>query len=453
MFPKHLTNPVVATLFSALVLLAGGCARRAPLRDFRETTPVTTTRLDNGLTVIAIPSHAVPLVTLDMWVRVGSKDEPPMLAGVSHFLEHMLFKGTPRLGVGDYDRRVEEIGGYLNAATSGDYTHYYMTVPSEHLERALEDMADVLRHSLIDPGEVERERSVILEEIRQKQDNPVGFLFDEVTRRVFESGPYAGTVIGSAETVASMSREEIAEHYRRYYAPSNMALVVAGDFDGEAVGSLVERLFGDFARPHEPWQQTVPPTRFRPPEALVWERDWQQTYFFVVFPGIEVRDLRTMAALDVVETLLLGGRSARLTNSLREKQRLVTSISGLFLTHRHPGFLAIHGTCEARDVERVRQALFVELDALRRSGPRTSELRRARRQLVTDHLYRAETNTGRASLAGYGFALLGDAALLTDYPDAVEAVTGDEVRRMLDLLTDDRASFYVARPVGTASRE
>src|SRR5690606_18816388 len=106
---------------------------------------------------------------------------PAHLAGISHFLEHMLFKGTPRLPVGEYDRRIEALGGYLNAATSMNFTHYYMTVPSIHLDAALEDLADVIRNSTIDPVEVERERGVILEEIRLKEDNPIGFLFDEIT--------------------------------------------------------------------------------------------------------------------------------------------------------------------------------------------------------------------------------------------------------------------------------
>lgn len=431
-----------------LGLLAAGCSRGAALQRFQENTTVQTWILDNGLTVHAIESRAVPLVTLDMWVRVGSKDEPPELAGISHFLEHMMFKGTPRLGVGDYDRRIEQLGGYLNAATGSDYTHYYMTVPSEHLDAALEDMADVLQNSLVDAREVERERAVILEEIRQKQDNPVGFLFDEVTRRTYESGPYAGTVIGSAETVAAMTRDQLLDHYWRHYVPGNMAFVVAGDFDPEALRPRIERLLGTFRRDLRPWRDSVPATAFRPAGSATWERDWRQTYFFLAFPGIAATDARTMAAIDVTEGVLFGGRSARLTNLLREKRGLVTSISGFFLTNRHPGFLAVYGTCDPDKLDEIQEVLFEELARLRASGPADAELRRARRQIVTDHLYRAETNTGKASLAGYSFAMLGNPVLLTGYPDVVQQVTADDVRAVLELMTRERASLYVARPRG-----
>ncbi len=208
---------------------------------------MTQFQLDNGLTVYALEHSDVPLVTLDMWVRVGSADEPAHLAGISHFLEHMLFKGTPRLPVGEYDRRIEALGGYLNAATSMNFTHYYMTVPSIHLDAALEDLADVIRNSTIDPVEVERERGVILEEIRLKEDNPIGFLFDEITRRVFTEGPLAGTVIGSPETVSAMTRDQIAEHHERYYVPSNMALVVSGDINADLLRRRVRQYFGDWS--------------------------------------------------------------------------------------------------------------------------------------------------------------------------------------------------------------
>ncbi|MDK2973488.1 MAG: hypothetical protein PWP23_3243 [Candidatus Sumerlaeota bacterium] len=433
-----------------LCLVLGGCAHRPASQRFKEKTTVETWKLDNGLTVFALESHAVPLVTLDMWVRVGSKDEPAEIAGISHYLEHMLFKGTPRLGVGDYDRRIEQLGGYLNAATSSDYTHYYMTLPSEHLDAALEDMADVLQNSLIDAREVERERSVILEEIRQKQDNPVGFLFDEVMRRTYESGPYAGTVIGSAETVAAMSREQLRDHYLRFYTPENMAFVVAGDFDPATLRPQLDRLLGQFRRETRPWRETPPETKFRAPEALTWQRDWQQTYFFLTFPGVAARDTKTMAALDVTEGLLFGGRSARLTNLLREKKGLVTSLSGLFMTNQHPGFLAIYGTCDPDKLDEIQAVLFEEIERLAKGGPSAAEMSRAKRQIVTDHLYRAETNTGKASLVGYSFAMLGNPALLVNYPDAVEAITADDVRGVLGLLARERASLYVARPGSAA---
>lgn len=407
--------------------------------------------LSSGLKIVAIENKSVPLVTLDMWVRVGSKDEPAEIAGISHFLEHMLFKGTPRLGVGEYDRRIEEIGGYLNAATSTDYTHYYLTVPSEHLDRALVDMADVLINSTFDPHEVEKERGVVLEEMRMKQDNPTGFLYDEITRRMYRSGPYAGTVIGSAETVSAITRDQIAEHHRRFYAPENMAFVVAGDFDRDAIVKRCEELFGAFRPKLDPWREAVPATEFAPPANETFERDWRQTYFFLTFPGDGVQSVKTAAIDDVTQQLLTGGRTSRLVNALREKKRLVSSISAWSPSNVHPGFWAVYGTCEADKLAEVQDAIFAEIDDMIGGGIAADELRRAKRQLVTDHLYQTETNTGKASVAGYSFALFGDAGALNDYPSAIEHVSERQVVEVLKTLSRDRMGIYSTKPAAATA--
>jgi len=443
---------VLASLVLLCVVVVAGCGSRRVVDSSFRKLPVDTYTLPNGLTVYTARNTDIPLVTLDAWVKVGAGDEPAEIAGISHFLEHMLFKGTPRLGVGDYDRRIEGLGGYLNAATSSDYTHYYITLPSEHLEVALTDMADVLRNSLIDEGEVERERSVILEEIAQKQDNPIGFLYDQVVRASYITSPYMGTVIGGEDAVSAITRDQIREHYRRYYTPDNMALVVAGDFDPDALRELIERLFGDMDRQLEPWRETLPPTEFSPPQAITWDREWSETYFLVTFPGGAVTTPEELAILDVTEGVLFGGRSARIVNSMREKKGLVRSISGLFQANKHPGVLAIYGTADAERLDEVLNTLFDELEEAARGGISSSELQRAKRQIVTNHLYGTERNTGRASMLGYSYLLFDSPVLLNDYPKLVDNVSAREIGEVLDRFTRDNASVYVARPAAVGAR-
>ncbi|MEQ8821301.1 MAG: pitrilysin family protein [Sumerlaeia bacterium] len=407
---------------------------------------VRTHRLSNGLTVYAMENHTQPLVTLDMWVKVGSKDEPEDIAGISHFLEHMLFKGTERLAVGQYDRRIEELGGYLNAGTSTDYTHYYVTLPSAKMADALVDMADVLQNSSIHPEEVEKERLVILEEIRQKQDNAIGFLYDEITRSTFESGPYAGTVIGSAATVSAMSRQQLADHYHRFYAPENMVFIAVGDFDTEALLGQLEDLFGRLDRPRRPWREADPPTAYSTPTQKAWERDWQQTYYFLAFPAEPLRTLEQAAILDVAESALVGGRSARLVNRLREKRRLAEHFSGFLNGQRHPSFSAFYAICDEAKIDELREAFFEEMDLLRREGLKPGELARAKRQTINGHLYATETNTGKATMLGYSFAVLDSPDLLTHLPVAADAVTEEQILAVLERFTPDRASSYLAKP-------
>ena len=441
--------PILASMLVMMLLVTTGCSRLGTpfSRERSLMTPSQVQRhvMPNGLTVYVVESDQVPLVTLDMWVRVGSSDEPEAIAGISHFLEHMLFKGTPRLGVGVYDKRIEEIGGYLNAATSGDYTHYYMTIPSAQLDRALQDMADVLVNSSIDAGEVEKERLVILEEIRMKNDQPIGFLYDEITRRVYDSGPYENTVIGSSETVSAITRDQLLDHYHRFYAPENMAFLVVGDVRASEILPLVEKELGTFQRALKPHRNVEPITRFSAPVQETWNRDWQETYFFFTLPGHELDSLERIAVDSVVEQVLGGGRSSRLVKTLREEKAIVTSISFFGPSYRYPAFWGIYGTCQPDQVNLVRQEVEKVLEEAA-NNLTLEELNRAKKAILTQQAFQTETNAGKAGTLGLSFALLGNAELLTDYPAAVESVTLDQVRKSLGELSTQPVSTFVVTP-------
>lgn len=374
-------------------------------------------RLNCGLEVILRRKSTLPIVTLDMWVRVGSGDEPARLAGVSHFLEHMLFKGTSRLPAGEYDRRIEGLGGYLNAGTSYDYTHYYIEIPAESLTAALEDFADVMTNSSIDAEELEREKLVILEEIRRKNDDPNGFLYDNLTREMITEGAYSHSVLGFPETVSGFSREDLYDHYRRFYSTGNMTLVVCGEFDEASLVEQVERLFADAPRERRPHRELPPATKYATPGPRDWPRDWRETYFYMAFPTEPVHVLEEEIANDIASVILSGGRSSRLVNAVREKQRLVTSISAYVPSHRHPGLAIIGGRCAAENLDAAREAIFVEIDRLLREGLREGEEERIRRQLLVSHVYLLESNSDVAGLIGYSQVILGNTDLYTRYTE------------------------------------
>ncbi len=433
-------------LLFAAGTLTSGCARHFKERPIMAQTVINQSTLKNGLTVYTIESDQVPLVTLDMWVKVGSKDEPENIAGISHYLEHMLFKGTPRLGVGVYDRRIEELGGYLNAATSGDYTHYYMTLPSQHLDRALVDMADVLINSSLDAEEVESERSVILEEISMKQDQPIGFMYDEITQAVYENGPYKNTVIGSEETVKAITRDQLLEHYTRFYTPQNMAFLAIGDFKTEDLIASLEKELGEFQREYKPYRKVSPVTKFASPKEQIWERDWQQTYFFFTIPGHELNTLERVAIDSVAEQILAGGRNSRLVKALREEQRIVSTISAFAPSHKHESFWGIYGACDADKIDAVKAAILAELELLAKKGITNAELKRARKTLITEHLFQTETNSGKSAMLGMSIALLGNESLVNDLPAALEAVTEAQVIEAINGILNHEMSTFAVRP-------
>jgi zinc protease len=385
--------------------------------------------LSNGLRLTVVPDSSIALATVDMWVKVGSGDEPPELAGVSHFLEHMLFKGTPSLPVGEYDRLVEEAGGYLNAATSMDYTHYFVTLPSAALPGVLKHFADVIQNSSIDASEFENERKVVLEEINRKFDSPFGYLFDEAIPAMFAEGPYRHPVLGSRESVSALTPEQMREHYQRFYTPENMFLIVVGDVDPEAMRSQCEEVFGALTRKLTPWRDAAPATQYSTPAERVLPKDWNEAYFMVAFPGpAVVRTVREHAVIEYVSEVLAGGRTSRLVNSLQEKKGLVSSIGAYLMTNRSSAPLIIYGTCKPEQLEAAREAVQEELESLAREGPSRTEMSRVERQSVNGHLYSLETNAGRASTIGYSQVLVGTTAFFDGYTEELKKVSADDVQ-------------------------
>lgn len=406
-------------------------------------------RLGNGLTVLARPQRALPLLTLDMWVRVGSGDEPRELAGASHFLEHMLFKGTPNLPVGEYDRRIEGLGGYLNAATSYDYTHYYIEVPSDCMDAALNDFADVIQHSEISDAEVDSERQVILEEIRRKNDDPSGFLYDNIVRSGIEEGAYSHPVIGYSESVSGFTGAQLRDHYRRFYAADNMALVVSGDFDPDTLMPRLEGLFADLPAHVRPHRRSAPTTRFSDPATKSWPRDWKETYFYLAFPAPGVTSIEDEVAGDMASVILSGGRSSRLVSSLRERQRLVSSISAYFPSNRHESLALVGGRCSGENLGRARDAVFEEVESLLSGGLREGELERARRQLVNGHVYALESNSDAAGLIGFSHILLGDASIHDRYVEVARTIPASAaLSRIESFMQRAQASLYSTGPGG-----
>lgn len=452
MYERQQASPHVG-LVLFIILLLSGCATRQPTTNpTGRKYSVHEYKLSNALTLTVQPDPAIPLVTMDMWVRVGSGDEPREIAGISHYLEHMLFKGTERLAVGQYDRNVEEAGGYLNAATSTDYTHYYVTIPSAHFEKTLNDFADVLMNSSIDPVEVESERLVILEEIRRKIDNPFGYLFDETMPALYENGPYMHPVIGYSESVKAITREQLHDHYQRFYAPDNMFLSIVGDVDPDAVRGQVEEAFSGFSRRANPHREQPPPTIFRPAYDRKLAQNWNEAYFILAFPGPAGDSLETMAVSEFADTLLTGGRASRLVNALQEKKALVSSIGAYLPTYRHPAPLMIYGTCKPENLDEVRREIFVELNRLFAGGIAEQEMRRVRRQVLNGHLYSLETNAGRAQTLGYSQVMLGNNALLNEFSNRIKAVKEKDVLDFLRAsMKEEFASFHVTARADAAN--
>lgn len=407
-------------------------------------------RLSCGMPLLMFENHEVAVATADVWVRTGAADEPAAIGGISHFLEHMLFKGTQRWGLGEIERAIESVGGVCNAATSHDYTHYYITLPAAALQTGVEMLADMIRHSALDPGELEKERLVILEEYRRHQDYPPGVLYERLYAELFETGSYHDPVIGTEATIRAITREQMQEYYSNRYSPVNSALVVTGDFDPTAVIEVAERVFAGFDRPLVA-MAPLPEVRFgRNKRIQITKPTGGEVYVAFAFPASGMNESDRVLPLDLAQTILGQGRASRLYQSVKEKQGLCSSIGSFYPTHLAESLFVISATCQPSQHDALREALINELVRFADAPPEEPAMRRALRLESSAHRFSMETTGSTASNIGYYFTLTGNTDFFDGYLPRLERVTAAEV---LELAVDtlrpgDLATTMVEVAVG-----
>jgi zinc protease len=355
--------------------------------------------LGNGLRLIVHEQGASEAVALHLWVGVGARDEAPSERGFSHFLEHMLFKGTTSRGPGFIDREVEAFGGRTNAGTSWDYTFYYVLLPATRAVQALEVLADMAFNSALDPGELTRERAVVFEEMRLADDNARTFLGRRLFEMAFPGHPYGYPVLGAQDTLRAASRETLGDYYNRHYVPDKMVLVVVGAIRPGEILAMAERVFGrvpSLARRRSP--VPTPPGLDGGRRQVIGRPERQASVGLGwLAPPLGHAD---MDAVDLMAHILGGSRTSRLHQTLRERAPLVASVSAHYSALQAGGLLTITAQCEPDDVERVEAAILAEVKRLQAHGVSAEEHERAITAAEAQHAFSIETAEGRAYAYG-----------------------------------------------------
>ncbi|MFB6264479.1 MAG: M16 family metallopeptidase, partial [Bradymonadaceae bacterium] len=412
----------------------------------------TTYQLDNGLTVIVQPRPAAPVVACNVWIGAGSADESPDRAGIAHVHEHMLFKGTESRGVGEIAREVESSGGHINAFTSFDHTCYYVALSSRYAESAVEILSDAVRRSSFDADELDRELEVIREEIKRTRDNPSRVAGLKLFETAYEAHPYRRPIIGTDESISSLTRDDILDFYDRYYVPENMAVVLTGDLEEPRARELVDEYFGDmsstgdFERPEridEPEQ-----TDFR---AWTSARDVEQSHLRLGFhiPGALHEDV---PALDLLSAVLGSGDASRLTQSLKRDREWFNAISTAAYTPSDPGLFIIRGRYELGSAgERTHpdalHAVGEELRDFRTARVDKDELERARTMIESQEVYGKQTAEGLATKLGRYQMVAGDPSWEQEYYHRLAEVTVEDLRRVhRTYLTPQNCSAVLIHP-------
>ncbi|MCK4852245.1 MAG: insulinase family protein, partial [Candidatus Omnitrophica bacterium] len=350
-----------------------------PSRGFSESSQPQRYILDNGLTVIIKEAPAHPVVSLACIVKAGSTTEGRFLgSGISHFIEHLLFKGTAKRGVGGIAREIKDSGGEIGAYTTFDYTRYKITLPAGHLDKALDVLSDVLFNSTFDPQEIEKERNVILNEMRRGNDNNDRYLSKLFWSTAFREHPYHMPVIGYEGLFLKLTRDDLLSYYQRMYVPNNIVLSIVGDIDTKRALLGVKKAFKHFQRGAVTTYMVVSEPVQMSKREIIQDRDLELAHLLIGFHGPDINS-PDLYAMDVMAIILGAGKSSRLYTRLKEKKKLVHSVSAFSYTPKDPGIFGISALLEQENIDQAKAAVEEELDRIKKGDITDKELEKARK--------------------------------------------------------------------------
>ncbi len=409
------------------------------IRSSQLNTPLnapTIHRLANGLTIIAeqIPVDAV---NLNVWLDVGSSVESDAINGMAHFLEHMVFKGTDRLQSGEFEKQIEQRGAVTNAATSQDYTHYYITTAPKDFATLAPLQLDVVLNARIPEDGFERERFVVLEEIRRSQDNPRRRTYQHLSEMAFETLPYRRQVLGPTSVIENLSAEQMRDFHAGWYHPRSMTAVAVGNLPVEQLIRIVEQSVSDISpavsKPERDVQRSLRLTAEQPfPEIVRQEHldpSLTQARLMMLWRVPGLTDLEQTYALDGLASILGHGRTARLVKDLREERGLVSSVSVSNMTYRHQGIFTVSAQLPSENIDAVEAAIVAHMQAMQSELVTKVELDRVRTQVANHFTFGNETPSDRSGLYGYYQTLVGDLKPAFHYPTAIQALSAEDLQQ------------------------
>lgn len=414
--------------------------------------------LPNGLTIVA-EQMPVEAVNLNVWINVGSAVESDDINGMAHFLEHMVFKGTPQLQSGEFERLIEERGAVTNAATSQDYTHYYITTAPKDFPHLAPLQLDVVLNSSIPDDAFERERSVILEEIRRSEDNPQRRTFRRAIETTFERLPYRRQVLGPSAVIEQLTAQQMRDFHARWYQPSSMTAVAVGNLP---VDQLIQIVADGFAQ-SRPNQATTPvppqssldnPISFEPepPFTQIVRREYvdetlQQARLVMVWRVPGITQLEKTYALDVLSVILGQGRMSRLFRDLREERQLVTHIGVSNMTQRLQGVFYISAQLPVENVAEVEDAIAQHIRRFQTELVAEADIARIRTQVANRFIFGNEKPSDRTGLYGYYHSQVGDLAPALNYPAHIQSINAVDIQQAAkQYLSSDAYGVVIIKP-------
>ena len=390
------------------------------------------TTLDNGLKVLLLEERKAPVLTFHVWYRVGSRNEQPGRTGLAHFMEHMMFKGTPQMGAQAFSQVIRRNGGRDNAFTSQDYTGYFVTLAADRVHLPLEMEPDRMVNLLLGSDEVERERDVVMEERRLRtEDDPTSSLWEKAQAAAYTTHPYRNPVIGWMEDIRKLSREDLQAFYKTYYAPNNAVVVVVGDFKRAELLPRIQKAFGAIPRgPDAPAVRSVEPPQTGERRVTLTREDAKLPFTMAVYHVPTLTDPDSYP-LEVLEVILAGGKSARLHRSLVYEKQLALSAGAYYSrVSADPEVFSVYASAlPGKRAEELEQALYAEIERLKTELVSPRELDKAKNQIEASFIFSQDSIFSLArQLASY--EIVAGWRHWKAYVPGIRAVTAADVQRV-----------------------
>ena len=423
-------------LFIAILLSAiYGCAHtvRETAGEIKpaENGAVYEETLENGLKVFVIKDRNAPLAVFEIWYNAGSINEQIGKTGLSHLLEHMMFKGTPRYGNKVFSKIINKAGGIDNAGTSHDYAYYFQKLSPDRLDLSIDMEADRMRNLIMDNGEFLSERDVVMEERRMRyEDDPQNLVFEEVVATAFKNNPYRWPVIGWMEDLKNLTRADLMDYYRKHYIPNNAFIVIAGNVDVPDVMAKIKREFGPIPKGPETGKLNIQEPVQKGEKRVYVRKEAELPYVISVYKTPNVLD-EDSYALDVLAGVLSGGKSGRIYRGLVDEKRIALSAgAGYSNFNKYPFIFYLEGTpLPGKNIEEVENALYEEVQKIKDQPPAEREVQKAKNQIEAEFIMGQDSVYSQAMVLAQ-FEMLGSWKIKDKYIEGLRKVTPDDVQRV-----------------------
>ncbi len=419
-------------------------------------------KLENGLKIMIIEDSKSPLATFQIWYKVGSKDEPYGKTGISHFLEHMMFKGTKNYDSKKFSNIIQKNGGVDNAFTTRDYTMYFQTLPSAKIDISFKLESDRMVNLLLNKEDVEPEKMVVKEERRMRyEDDPHNSLFEEVVATSFKVHSYRWPIIGWMSDIASINREDLYHHYRRFYCPENSFIIVSGDISAQDIIPKLKDAFGQIPSCNKETKIDSVATTNRAkmnglpvePEQKGQKRVYlkKEAELPYILKGYHVPTFphEDSYALEVLSVILSGGKSSRLYKEIVYEKRLALNIFAEYQgLYKHPFLFLFGATASPKmEIEDVERSIYDEIEKIKKEPPSAYEVQKAKNQIEASFIFAQDSNFSKGLYTGI-FELLGDWRLIDKYLDGIRKVSPEDINRVANkYLIDDKKTVGILIPI------